>query len=460
MIGGGASGIFASIAAAEHANGQADVTVLEGSPHTLSKVKISGGGRCNVLHDTSKPTSDILNGYPRGSKELQGLYYKHFTPATAREWFTSRGVTLKTEGDGRMFPTTDKSQTIIDTLLNAADEAGVQIMKKQKVLSIAKSDSVTDGQEDENSTNTSGRFMVETKDSPTPLEFDAIILATGSSKAGHALAATLGHTIVDPVPSLFTLSSKPEVSEGGLFHGLSGLSVPTARLTLSVSSTPAAGNGASNPSKKKRQKKTKLQQEGPLLITHHGVSGPAALRLSAFAARPFHDLNYQTTVQIHWAPSLGTSQQIADALWKCTSLSPRKAVATICPLTLPEGGSAIPRRLWSSMVLASGMDSDTVWAEAPKKKVQALARMVAEFALQVTAKGVFKEEFVTAGGVALKEVDMKSMQSKQLPGLFFCGEVLDVDGVTGGYNFMNCWSTGHTAGTHAAAFLQNIEHEP
>lgn len=360
------------------------------------------------------------------------MYAKHFTPAQAREWFTSRGVTLKTESDGRMFPTTDNSQTIIDTLLDAADKAGVEIRRKEKVESIVKND---------------GKFAVTLKSSASVEYLDAIILATGSSKVGHEFAQNLGHALVTPVPSLFTLNTKLMIKEDGLLHELSGVSVPHAKLTFSHS---VEG----------KKKKQVLQQEGPLLITHHGISGPATLRLSAFGARQFHEIQYRGDIKVHWAPALGTTEQVADRLWQVKEISPKRAVITSCPLMLKddnsgESSSAIPRRLWASMVSSSGFAKETTWNEAPKKKVNALARMITECVLDVTGKSVYKDEFVTAGGISLREIDWKSMGSKKCPGLFVCGEVINVDGVTGGFNFMNCWSTGYTAGNGAVEYVTN-----
>eukprot|EP00566_Odontella_aurita_P011807 CAMPEP_0113527524 /NCGR_PEP_ID=MMETSP0015_2-20120614/1343_1 /TAXON_ID=2838 /ORGANISM="Odontella" /LENGTH=389 /DNA_ID=CAMNT_0000425967 /DNA_START=106 /DNA_END=1272 /DNA_ORIENTATION=- /assembly_acc=CAM_ASM_000160 len=386
----------------------------------MTKVAISGGGRCNVLHDTSKPVPEILNGYPRGSKELNGLMTKRFSPDNAKDWFTSHGVKLKTEEDGRMFPVTDDSQTVIDAISWAADDAGVKVRMSEKVSSIKKVD---------------GTFVVSAGSQEEI--FDAVILATGSSKAGHEFAANLGHRIVQPVPSLFTLNAKHEIKEGGTFHGLSGLSVQNAQITLKVA-VPG------------RKKKKAIMREGPLLITHHGLSGPAALRLSAFAAREFHDAEYKCTVTVHWAPDFGSVDEIDKTLTTVKGLSPKRMVSSACPLLCEGGSSAIPRRLWSALVIRSGFDPDTIWCEAPKKKIRKLAAIVGEFNVDVTGKGVFKEEFVTAGGISLKDIAMKNMESKKCPDLFFCGEVIDVDGVTGGFNFMNCWSTGFVAGNGAA----------
>jgi predicted Rossmann fold flavoprotein len=447
VIGGGASGIFSSIAAAErlafdqqrqqnnnsnsnnsqkrHQQQRVQVVVLEATSNTLQKVKISGGGRCNVLHDTSKAVSTILAGYPRGQKELNGLYHKHFTPSMAKDWFERRGVELKVEEDGRMFPISDSSQTIIDTLMDAADNVGVDVRLRQKVNSIecTKNGQVVGSADDGRDESTSSSFTIRYKDGDTE-EFSAIVLATGSTPAGYALAESLGHKLVKPVPSLFTLNCKHATKEDGILYGLAGISVPFARVSLSK----------------------KLAQEGPLLITHHGISGPAALRLSAFAAREFHDINYRSTVTINWDTPLGGNQEeIFEQLWKVTSTNPKRTVASACPLQ----NNSIPRRLWSALVLDSGCTSEMVWGDVSKKIVRQLAKNIVEYPLETTGKGTFKEEFVTAGGVNLKEINMKTMESKICPGLFLCGEVINVDGVTGGYNFMNCWSTGFVAGNAA-----------
>jgi predicted Rossmann fold flavoprotein len=371
VVGGGASGIFASIAAAEHDHTQ--VTVLEATSNTLQKVKISGGGRCNVMHDTSKSMPTILGSYPRGNKELTGLFRKRFSPTMARDWFENRGVELKTEEDGRMFPITDSSQTIMDTLISSAQEEGVDIQTRQKVTSIMQ-------QQD-------GTFTMSFKDGREE-SFSAVILATGSAPTGYVLSQELGHELVRPVPSLFTLNCKHDIKVDGLLYGLSGISVPSARVTLSK----------------------KLFQEGPLLITHHGISGPAALRLSAFAAREFKEINYRGQVTINWDAQLGSNvEEIFENLWKTTTSNPKRTVASTCPLP----NNNIPRRLWSSLVATSGFSKDLVWGNAPKKLVRKLATNLVACPLEVTGKGTFKEEFVTAGGVSLKEIEMKTMQSKK-----------------------------------------------
>jgi len=467
IIGGGASGMFAATAAADAIRKmpiECDVVVLEGTSKTMAKVRISGGGRCNVMHDTTKALPQILSSYPRGNKELRGLYTKRFTPDDAYDWFTSRGVQLKTEADGRMFPITDNSQTIIDTISQAAINAGVEIRMKEKVDSVETNDK---GQyvvniSSKSSSNTSDRIKSEEV-------FDSLILATGSFPLGHEIAHSLGHDIVKPVPSLFTLDSKELTSNEGIFNGLAGVSVPLAQLTLVVNDemlgieqstdesneSEASDNTPATKKKKKRKKKAPtIVQEGPLLITHHGVSGPAALRLSAFAAREFNKVSYKCEVKIHFCPKYeeelrdmnksGSSESLLiDALWDMTRLIPKRRVATGCPLFLKDCGPnreedsqktlpVIPKRLWQALVTeASGIPSTTTWADVSKKMIRSLANNLSAFPLKVTSKSTFKEEFVTAGGVNLKEITMSRMESKIVPGLFMCGEVLNVDGVTG-----------------------------
>jgi predicted flavoprotein YhiN len=430
-----------------------------------------------VLHDTSKPTGEILNGYPRGKKELTGLLSSRFTPQQAQEWFQKQGVELKTEPDGRMFPTTDNSQTVIDALLNAASRNGlVDIRTREKVLEVAVPCS------------NSRHFKLSTQRKDKNGEkqvrdetFDAIILATGSSPAGYQLAQSIleqsaaekqmgkpSDSFVSPVPSLFTMNTKLDIKEEGcLLYGLAGVSVPKAHVNFRPEEVGTPTLEAAPKVAKKRSKNppAHLQQQGPLLVTHHGVSGPAVLRLSAFGARDFHQANYRGTLCIHWAPDLGNVEDIVQDLWKMTQTNPKRMVSTGCPLTVTSTMkdssefvdktiAAIPKRLWYSFVVhGCGIDPNTTWAEISKKSVRKLASLMAECNLQVTGKGTFKEEFVTAGGVALKEIDMKLMMSKSCPGFFLCGEVINVDGVTGGFNFMNCWGTGFVAGTSAADFV-------
>eukprot|EP00594_Rhizosolenia_setigera_P007891 CAMPEP_0178969304 /NCGR_PEP_ID=MMETSP0789-20121207/18774_1 /TAXON_ID=3005 /ORGANISM="Rhizosolenia setigera, Strain CCMP 1694" /LENGTH=494 /DNA_ID=CAMNT_0020655407 /DNA_START=217 /DNA_END=1701 /DNA_ORIENTATION=- len=475
VIGGGASGMFSAANVArelQQKQAKVRVVVLEGTKHTMSKVKISGGGRCNVLHDTTKPISQLLSSYPRGSKELNGLFNKHYTPSDARKWFESQNVQLKTEEDGRMFPVTDSSQTIIDAIENVAIKAGVIVKKQCKVTHIQCQ--MKENEEINDLNKSKHRFLISYRtnndESASKIEADAIILATGSSKSGYELAEQLGHTIVQPVPSLFTLSSKEYTKPGNLFDGLSGVSVPYAETCLKVKV----------PGKKKKKQ---IVQNGPLLITHHGISGPAALKLSAFAAREFHNLQYHTSdLYINWLPILseGASfsddiliggrkidfpirnvQELNDQLWTLTNNIPKKVIASNCPIrrSVSTGEERktvglIPKRLWKKIVLHSGFDENVSYAEAPKKKIMTLSRNLMEFQYEMSSKGVFKEEFVTAGGISLKEILFKNMSSKKCEGLFLCGELLDVDGITGGFNFNACWATGRISAKGVCEFIE------
>ena len=434
VIGGGASGIFASIAAAQKGH---NVTVLEAASKTLTKVQISGGGRCNVMHNSSRPVPDLLMQYPRGQRELQGLFQKRFRPEDCRAWFEQHGVTLKTEPDGRMFPITDSSQTVMDALLQAAAQARVVIRTRCRVQSLQKNID-------------KGHFEISVVDKTSSSDeatiecYDAVILATGSMPLGYRLAESLGHSIVTTVPSLFTLNADDAVRPGGVLHGLSGVSVPLGRVSYWPPNTDLV------------KKKMLHEQEGPLLITHYGLSGPAALRVSAFGARSLAEYSYKGTLKVHWAPSFGfTVDDIFERLWAMTASNPRKTISSVCPLIRadPVTGTvttAISRRLWLALVQAAGVDETAVWGTVSKKVVRQIALQVAECPIPMTGKGTFKEEFVTAGGVPLKEIDMTRMESKVCPGLFLCGEVINVDGVTGGFNFMNAWGTGYVAGNAVA----------
>lgn len=432
VIGGGASGIFSAIAAAQKGH---NVTVLEAASKTLTKVQISGGGRCNVMHNASRPVPDLLQQYPRGQRELQGLFQKRFRPEECRAWFEQHGVSLKTEADGRMFPVTDSSQTVMDALLQAAAQANVVIRTRCRVQALKK-------REDD-------CFEISLVDKTTNDEgaiehYDAVILATGSMPLGYRLAESLGHSLVTTVPSLFTLNTDDAVRPGGVLHGLSGVSVPLGRVSYWPPNTEPV------------RKKVLHEQEGPLLVTHYGLSGPAALRVSAFGARSLAEHAYKGFLKIHWAPSFGSNiDDIFDQLWSMTASNPRKTISTVCPLIRTDSISgttttAIPRRLWSALVQVAGVDEATVWGTVSKKMVRQIALQIAECPITMTGKGTFKEEFVTAGGVPLKEIDMTRMESKVCPGLFLCGEVINVDGVTGGFNFMNAWGTGYVAGNAVA----------
>lgn len=482
VIGGGASGIFAAIHAASPAKSAglstASVTVFEAGSQTLTKVKISGGGRCNVLHDATKSATELLAGYPRGAKELRGLLSRHYPVTAAATWFMDHGVPLKTEADGRMFPTTDSSQTVMDALLTAASDANVRILLRSRVDRIVPQPDCQLWQVMYTSSPSNSSPATDqssnTKQSFTE-PFDAVILATGSAPVGYALVHdVVQQAFVETVPSLFTLNCRHAVKEGQLLYGLSGVSVSKGRVSFLLPQSPPIQEMKTSinddNSNKRAKKPIWITQEGPLLITHHGLSGPAALRLSAFGARDFATAKYRGELRVHWAPDLGTTNDVFDQLWAMTQSNPKKTVASQCPLFIAGNISsdrqdsmikdrnartsmtAVPKRLWAALAKAAGMEESLVWGQASKKGVRTLAELITACPLELTGKGTFKEEFVTAGGVALSGIDMKTMESKTVPGLFFCGEVINVDGVTGGYNFLNCWATGFVAGSSAAAY--------
>jgi predicted Rossmann fold flavoprotein len=418
IVGGGAAGFFAAITAAE-ASPDCTVTIYEATAHLLSKVKVSGGGRCNVTHACFEPR-ELVGRYPRGGRELLGAFSR-WQPRDTVEWFERRGVILKTEGDGRMFPVTDNSQTIVDCLMGAARKAGVVVRTNCGVKGVER------GVPDALGSNASGpsTMVSATAEGRVPpfqltlttgetVTADRLLLATGGTKggAGFAIATQFGHTIEPPVPSLFTFHvADPRLTE------LSGVSVEDA-------ATAVAG--------------TPLKERGPLLVTHWGLSGPAILKLSAWGARTLHDCGYRFTLRVNWAPSFNADTARA-ALEAARTASPKKQVATWCPLGLP-------LRLWERLVVASGLAADAIWNGVGNPALRALAAQVCEGEFSVNGKSLFKEEFVTCGGVRLAEVDFKTMESRLAPGLYFAGECLDVDGITGGFNFQNAWTTGWLAG--------------
>lgn len=396
VVGGGAAGFFGAIRAAETAP-SARVVLLEATGSPLQKVRISGGGRCNVTHHQFDPAV-LVTKYPRGAKELRGALSK-FGPRDTMAWFEARGVKLKVEDDGRVFPTTDDSDTIAQCLLDAAARAGVEV-RLHAAMRAAEREG--DG------------FRVSLKGGDET-RAEAILLATGSNPQGLELARRLGHALVPPVPSLFTFN----VVDPRL-DGLAGVSVPRVR-------AKAVLPGGT------------FEQEGPLLVTHWGLSAHAVLRLSAWGAREFHDAGYRGALVIDFLPDVSEAalRARADAAREAT---PR---GTIGAHTLaPE----IPRRLWERLVVAAGGDPEMRWSEVPKRGVNLCIEELKRGRYEIQGKGPFKEEFVTAGGVTCKEVDWRTMESRVCPRLHLAGEILDVDGLTGGFNFQNAWTTGWIAG--------------
>ncbi|HEY9829059.1 MAG TPA: NAD(P)/FAD-dependent oxidoreductase [Stenomitos sp.] len=410
VIGGGAAGFFGAVTCAS-AYPHAQVTLLEAGRQPLSKVRISGGGRCNVTHACFEPALLVQN-YPRGSKALRGAFTRFHAKDTVA-WFESQGVKLKTESDGRMFPVTDNSETIVNCLVNAAEEAGVRFRMGTPVKSIEPQQSRLSG-DNKDTSSTPWAFEVELKTGEI-LRCDRILLATGSNPQGYAIVKALGHTVESPVPSLFTFNiPDPRLQD------LAGISVNNAHLRL-----PEAG-------------KTLKEQTGPLLITHWGLSGPAVLKLSAWGARFLHEHHYQTPLLVNWLPQYN-EESLRQMLLAVKSQLPRRQVTTSCPVP-------IPKRLWESLVASVGIGAEERWAEVSKKALNQLIQELIQGQYSIKGKGIFKEEFVTCGGVSLKEVDFKTMESRLVPGLYFAGEILDIDGVTGGFNFQSAWTTGWLAG--------------
>jgi predicted Rossmann fold flavoprotein len=402
VVGGGAAGFFGAIAAAE-ANPHAQVTILEASRQLLAKVRISGGGRCNVTQACFEP-SELVQNYPRGGKALLGAFTR-FQAKDTISWFASHGVPLKTESDGRMFPITDSSETIVNCLLNTAKAAGVEVRTGIFVSSVK-----IRNQDSKHSQI----FQIILK-SGEILECDRLLLATGSNPIGYKIAQELGHTIEPPVPSLFTFNIADEQ-----VLKLAGVSVNPVRLRLSIPGKPP------------------LEQTGPMLITHWGFSGPAVLKLSAWGARVLHSSNYQATLLVNWFPHL-KPEEVRQKLLSIKNEWAKRAIAL-------HRGVDIPHRLWQYIISRADITLEDRWAELSNKTLNQLVQELTQGEYQIKGKGVFKEEFVTCGGVRLKEVNFKTMESRLVPGLHFAGEILDIDGVTGGFNFQSAWTTGYLAG--------------
>ena len=397
VVGGGAAGFFSAITCAEKSG--KSVLILEKTSQLLQKVKISGGGRCNVTHNCFEPR-ELSRNYPRGEKALIGPFHR-FGAADTVEWFASRGVTLKTETDGRMFPDTDSSQTIIDALLGAADAAGVSIHTSEGVTSVVKNE---------------GTFELVT-DAGNSYTAACVLIATGGTRiaAGARLAASLGHELQPPTPSLFTFKIKDP-----LIEGLLGLSVSPAEVSIQQS---------------------KLSSRGPVLITHWGLSGPGILKISAQGARELAEQDYRFDISVNWLPDADPAAVIAE---KRLSEGKRQ-------LSGRSPFASIAKRLWLRLVVAAEVPDATTWAQLSKTQAAQLVSQLTASTFAVSGKSTNKDEFVTCGGISLNEINFQTMQSKLVNGLYFAGEVIDVDGVTGGYNFQNAWTNGFHAGSAIAA---------
>ncbi|MEM9770978.1 MAG: NAD(P)/FAD-dependent oxidoreductase [Cyanobacteria bacterium P01_D01_bin.73] len=409
VVGGGAAGFFGAIACAR-ACPTATVTILEAKAQFLTKVLISGGGRCNVTHHCFEP-AQLIQNYPRGDRPLRGAFSR-FQPQDTVDWFEAEGVALKTESDGRMFPTTDDSETIAEALIHAARTAGVYLRSRSPVSNVTQLE--PDG------------FEVTLRSGET-IQADAVLVTTGSATAGHRWAEKLGHTIASPVPSLFTFNVKDQ-----RLKDLAGIAVDGAIATLIPDNEPP------KKSKKGSKKNNPLQQIGPLLITHWGLSGPAVLKLSAWGARVLHDSDYRGTLRVNWLGD-GNLETARSHLTDWKAEHPKQTVISR-PLF------SLPKRLWQRLAIATSITATQRWADTSKKQLGRLAQELVQGEFSIAGKGVFKDEFVTCGGVSLKEINFKTMESKVQPGLYFAGEVLDIDGVTGGFNFQSAWTTGWIAG--------------
>ncbi len=401
IIGGGAAGFFAALNVAK-LSPKASVLLLEKSPNLLGKVKISGGGRCNVTNACFIP-AELAKNYPRGRKELLGPFHQ-FQPADTFAWFEERGVQLKTEGDNRVFPESNSSQTIIDCFLNEAKKYKVNIKVQTGVETIVQ-------QEDSSWIVSCNQENYLTK---------KLLIASGSTPQVIKLLEKLDLPIISSVPSLFTFNIKHPILDG-----LSGISIPQVELDI-----PAL----------------KLAESGPLLITHWGLSGPAILRLSAWGARLLNQVNYRFTLRVNFTPNY-SEQQVIETL-KATRDGNGKKIVLSNPLF------DIPNRLWQSISIYSGIKEKMTWAELNNKLIVQLGENISKCHLEVTGKSTFKDEFVTAGGVSLKAVNFKTMQSNAHANLYFAGEVLDIDAITGGFNFQAAWTTAYIAAKHISAELQ------
>lgn len=404
IVGGGASGVFTALRVGEltkACRSSVEIVVLEAGQNPLKKVSISGGGRCNVTHNEME-VSRLVENYPRGKKELRGPF-QEFNPADTIEWFKSRGVKLHAEEDGRMFPVSNSSKTIIDCFLNESEKLKISLLKNHNVQKIVFNDSL---------------FKLEIRNQD-PMEFDFLVLATGSAPVGYRLAKGLGHKITDLAPSLFSF----KISDKCL-KDFPGTSFKNVSLKLNI-------EGAKP-----------FLQTGPMLITHWGLSGPAVLKLSAWAAREMKKSAYKATLSVNWNSEFNLNDW-DNYLDKLLMSSSRAKIQN----SIPE---QFTKRFWLGFLDSLEIDSDRICEELSKKERNRLLEALYNTRFEVLGKNRFKDEFVECGGVSLKEVNFKSMESKIQPNLYVTGELLDIDGITGGFNFQNAWTGAWKAGNSIA----------
>jgi predicted Rossmann fold flavoprotein len=391
VVGGGAAGFFTAINCAQN-NADLKIAILERGKEVLSKVRISGGGRCNVTHACFVP-NDLVKYYPRGEKELKGPFHQ-FCSGDTIEWFEKQGVELKIEEDGRMFPVSNSSQTIIDCFINATKKYKIEVLTGQSVQSIFKSEKAKE-------------IIWKLDTNHDSFSCQKLIITTGSNPKMWEMMQRIGHSVIPPVPSLFTFNIKD--------NRISDLMGVSAVASVKV-------------------KDSKLEASGPLLITHWGMSGPGILRLSAWGARELFEKNYQFTLQVNWLNDLDF-EEVINQLKALKEENAKKIVSKFCPFEFP-------KRLWENLLVASSITTETKWADISKKQLTDLTHQLTNGQFQVNGKSTFKEEFVTAGGIDLKEVNFKTMESKLHKDLYFAGEILNIDAITGGFNFQNAWTGG------------------
>ena len=417
IVGGGAAGFFAAIACGEHSSRPLRILIIEKASRPLGKVLISGGGRCNLTHACYEPAR-LVEFYPRGGAALRSAFTR-FQPRDTIAWFERHGVPLKTEADGRIFPASDSAQSVVDCLLQTAQQAGVEMWTQHTVAAVEMNQSL---------------FTVQVRPmgqaETLPVTAQCLLLATGGDYASMQLAASLGHTILPPVPSLFAFTiADPRLDD------LAGLSVSPAGLSL----LDETGNLPHLPG---------AQQSGALLITHTGLSGPVVLRLSAWGARWLSERGYRTSLGINWVYPRKPEVVMGDLqAYKSNPVRARQK-----PFLHALFGK-LPLRLWQRLITAAGISPGQNWADVSKADLHRLADELTQGRYTIQGKGLYKDEFVTCGGVSLDEVGFKTMQSKRLPGLYFAGEALDIDGLTGGFNLQNAWTTGWLAGQAIAQRL-------
>lgn len=410
IVGGGAAGFYAAIQISEKAP-ELKIAIFERGKTVLSKVKVSGGGRCNVTHGEFSP-KELITNYPRGEKELLGPFH-NYAPMDVMAFFEERGVPLKIEEDGRVFPKSDSSQSIIDCLVGEADRLGVKVLKNSSVKELVK---------------TEEGWQVTTMNKH--YQCKKLLLTTGSNPKIWKQLESLGHHIVPPVPSLFTFNIEDE-----RIQGIPGLSTYA---TVEVLPKKTFNTDKSSLNLKSKIKDDAiLYADGPLLITHWGLSGPAILKLSAWGANILYDYNYSFRIKVNWVPEYSTESMEAY-LKELKTVEAKKTV-------MRTNATELPKRLWKRLVQAANIGPEERWGDIKKEQLQALSEQLTASSFRVEGKSTFKEEFVTAGGVDLKEINFKTFESKLHPNLYFAGEIINVDAITGGFNFQNAWTGAYIA---------------